>query len=91
VYKKFTKGILIAIIASFSLTACTSTTAHNKVIPPEKQNQVERQDHNKKPEISAYAKKIKKLRNEKAKKNNTKDFCFKDNRSIHYKACEKCK
>lgn len=76
--KSILKSLSISLAAAVLLIGCASNDAHNT--------------HKKGP--GKYAKELKKKRMEKASmKEDAKStkFCFKDNRSIHYKESERCK
>lgn len=76
--KSFLKSITIGLAAAVLLIGCASNDAHNT--------------HKK--SSGKYAKELKKKRMEKAaNKEEVKstEFCFKNNRSIHYKESERCK
>jgi len=75
--KSILKSVSISLAAAVLLIGCASNDAHVPKKGPGK-----------------YAKELKKQRMEKASmKEEAKEtkFCFKDNRSIHYKESERCK
>jgi hypothetical protein len=75
--KVISKYFVLTLGVVFLFTACTSM---NDVHPKKVKK------------MSSYMKKMKKLKREKRMKQKAKNkFCFKDNRSIHFKATNKCK
>ncbi len=75
--KSILKSVSISLVAAVLLIGCGSNDAH----PPKKSG-------------GKHAKDLKKKRMEKVgtkKEVDLTKFCFKDNRSIHYKESERCK
>jgi uncharacterized lipoprotein YajG len=100
---KITKNIVVALTAALLLTACSND--QEKVTTPKKVKAVKKVVNNAiavdatpseikhQEEYVAHVKKVKKRKKVKLRKAkiNLKKFCFKDNRSIHYKLQERCK
>ena len=75
--KSILKSVSISLAAAILLIGCSSYEAH----PPKKSS-------------GKHAKDLKKKRMEKVgtkQEANLTKFCFKDNKSIHYKESERCK
>ena len=93
-----TKNILIGVSAALLLTACSTSQQdkltpkynHNAVAtnatPNEIQKEIDYEKH-----VKAVKKHKKRFKVKKHKKVDLKKFCFKDARSIHYRAEERCK
>ncbi len=91
------KGVAASLLASLLFSGCTATTQSVEKDEVKKAQISEV----KKVEVSATAneveivkekkKKKKKRFSQKKQKAKSTKFCFKDNRSIHYRASERCK
>jgi len=80
------KTIAMGLMASLLLTACTST---NNSLRHSNDSLGHSNDNMHAKKKNSYASKM--LKKQKNKKIDLKKFCFKDNRSIHYNAKERCK
>ena len=92
---KIIKVVVATLSATLLLTACSSnqekvSLTHGRVDIATDATEAEIQEHN---EFVARIKKAKKRKKIMHKKHKTdsKKFCFKDNRSIHYRAANRCK